>query len=220
MTLRLHHCPQSRSMRVLWLLNELGVPFDLVTHPFDKSLRRPDFLALSPAGRVPALEIDGTVLFESGAIVEFLCERFSPEALGRPSGHSERVDWLIWVHFAETLSQHIAALTQQHVMIYEDAMRSPIVMKLEAARIGKCLAALEERFTKRGPFLLAGGFSAADICVGQAVYMARYFHALEAFTAVGAWWHEISARPGFKASLPAPGTEIYAQTFYAPWEAS
>ena len=53
----LHHCPQSRSMRVLWLLKELGVPHAVKVRAFDKSLRAPDFLSLSPAGRVPALEI-------------------------------------------------------------------------------------------------------------------------------------------------------------------
>ena len=52
--IRLHHCHQTRSMRSLWLLHELGVPFDLVVHPFDKSLRSLDYLALNPAGRVPA----------------------------------------------------------------------------------------------------------------------------------------------------------------------
>ena len=79
----LHHVPQSRSMRVLWLLNELDVPFQLVEHPFDKSLRRPEFLSLSPAGRVPALEIEGERMFESGAMVEYLCEKFPDRGLGR-----------------------------------------------------------------------------------------------------------------------------------------
>ena len=55
----LYHVPQSRSMRVLWLLNELGVEFQLVSLPFDKSLRSPEYLALNPVGRVPALEMDG-----------------------------------------------------------------------------------------------------------------------------------------------------------------
>ena len=218
MTIRLHHCPQTRSMRVLWLLNEIGVEFDLVTHPFDKSLRKADYLALSPAGRVPALEMGGQVLFESGAIVEYLCERLSPETLGRPAGHPERADWLIWVHFAETLSQHTAALTQQHVVLYEDAMRSPIVMKLEAARVGKCLAGLEKRLSESGDYILTSGFSAADVAVGQAVYMAKYFHSVNELTAVNSWFQRISARPAFKASLPEPGTELFQRDFYAPWE--
>ncbi len=218
--MRLHHCPQSRSMRVLWLLNELDEPFELVVHPFDKSLRRPEYLALSPAGRVPAFEIDGQIMFESGAITEFLCERFAPETLGRPPGHQERADWLIWVHFAETLSQHVAALTQQHVMLYEDAMRSPIVMKLEAARIGKCYAAIDARLSGGAEYLLAGGYSAADICVGQAVYMGRHFHKLDDYPALARWYARVSQRPGFQSSLPETGGALYEQEFFPAWETS
>ena len=59
--IRLHHCPQTRSMRSLWLLHEIGVDFDVVLHGFDKSLRDPGYLAVSAAGRVPALETDGGV---------------------------------------------------------------------------------------------------------------------------------------------------------------
>ena len=79
----LHHCPQTRSMRTLWLLHELDVDFQVQLHPFDKSLRAPEFLSLSPAGRVPALEIEGERMFETGAITEYLCERFSPDRMGR-----------------------------------------------------------------------------------------------------------------------------------------
>jgi len=74
--IRLHHVPQSRSMRVLWLLHELGVTFEVVEWPFDKRLRSPEFLALNPAGRVPALEMDGRSYWESGAMIELLCEQF------------------------------------------------------------------------------------------------------------------------------------------------
>ena len=87
----LHHCPQTRSMRTLWLLHEMNVDFRVVVHPFDKSLRRPEFLSVSPAGRVPALEIDGACMFETGAIPEVLCERYSPDALGRGPAHNERI---------------------------------------------------------------------------------------------------------------------------------
>ena len=60
----LHHVEQTRSMRTLWLLHELEVPFEVSIHAFDKSLRDPGYLAISPAGRVPSLEIDGSVLDE------------------------------------------------------------------------------------------------------------------------------------------------------------
>ncbi|MFY0692058.1 MAG: glutathione S-transferase family protein [Paracoccaceae bacterium] len=217
--IRLHHAHQTRSMRSLWLLYELGVEFDLVIHPFDRSLRSPEYLALNPAGRVPALEIDGARIFETGAITQVLCERFSPSGLGRVPGHAERMDWLVWVHFAETLSQHTAALTQQHVALYEDHMRSAIVTRLEAKRLEKCYAAIEARLAEigtRGAYLLAGGFSAADISVGQAVYMGRYFARLDGFERLSDWYARISARPAFLSSLPPEGQGIYARKFYPP----
>lgn len=213
--IRLHHCPQTRSMRSLWLLKELGVAFDLVTHRFDKSLRSPDYLALNPAGRVPALEIDGRVMFETGAITEYLCERFSPEGLWRGPGHAERMDWLTWLHFAETLTQHTAALTQQHVVLYDDAMRSPIVMKLEAARLGKCFDAIEGQLAGRETLL--GAFSAVDVSVGQAVYMARFFQQLEGWPALAAWYARLSQRAAFQASLPGPGDAVFQKDFYEAW---
>ncbi|WP_300031328.1 glutathione S-transferase family protein [uncultured Roseobacter sp.] len=215
----LHHCPQTRSMRTLWLLAELAVPFQLRSYPFDRTLRSPEFLTLSPAGRVPALEIDGERMFETGAITEYLCERFSPDALGRMPGTPERMSWLVWLHFAETLSQHVAALTQQHVALYEDHMRSPVVMKLEAARVAKCFDAIEARLQDplgARDYLLSGGFSAADISVGQAVYMARHFVRTDAHPGLSAWYARITGRDGFQAALPA-GDGIYSRDFYEPW---
>ena len=215
----LHHAPQTRSMRTLWLLHELGVAFDVVVHAFDKSLRDPAYLKLSPAGRVPSAEIDGRTMIETGAIAEYLCERFPEAGLGRLPGDPERMDWLVWLHFAETLSQHTAALTQQHVALYDDSMRSPVVMKLEAARLGKCYAAIEERLGGRS-YLLDSGFSAVDIGVGQALYMARHFVRIEDFPAITRWYGVITERPGFQASLPKPGEALlYKRDFYPPWDA-
>jgi glutathione S-transferase len=216
--IRLHHCHQTRSMRSLWLLNELGLDFTLVVHPSDKSLRSEDYLALNPAGRVPALELGDEVIWETGAITEVLCERYPEAGLGRAPGHPERANWLIWVHFSETVSQHSAALTQQHVALYEDRMRSPVIMQLESKRLAKCYAALEGRLAGRA-HLLDGGFSAADISVGQAVYMGRHFARLDPFPALADWYARITARPAFRAALPPEGADLlYTQEFYEPWE--
>lgn len=220
----LHHCPQSRSMRVLWLLEELGVPYRVQVRAFDKSLRAPEFLSLSPAGRVPALEIDGERMFESAAIMEYLCERFPESGLGCLPGEPDRMAWLVWLHFAETISQHLAALTQQHILLYDDAMRSPVVMKLEAARLMKCYAAIEARLStpvENRDHLLTSGFSACDIAVGQAVYLGRYFARTEGFPELEKWMARNTARPGFQAALPKPGEAlIYQQDFYPPMEPS
>ncbi|WP_306154922.1 glutathione S-transferase family protein [Roseovarius sp. MMSF_3281] len=218
----LHHVPQSRSMRVLWLLHELEVDFQVVEHAFDKSLRQPEFLTLSPAGRVPALEIEGERMFESGAMIEYLCERFPERGLGRAPGDMDRMAWLVWVHFAETVSQHVAALTQQHIMLYEDAMRSPIIMKLEASRLRKCYEAIEARLStpvENRDYLLTSGFSACDIAVGQAVYMAKRFAPLEGFAEVQAWYERITERETFAKCWPGPESAlIYEQEFYEVWD--
>ena len=216
----LYHAHQSRSMRVLWLLEELGVPYQLVLRPFDKSLRAAEYLAVHPAGRVPALEIDGEVIWESGAIIQILCERFPERGLGRAPGEVDRPDWLIWLHFAETISQHTAALTQQHVMLYEDQMRSPVVMKLEAKRLEKCYAAIEARLStpvENRDYLLTSGFSAADVAVGQAVYMGTHYARLDPFPETREWYARIAERPAFRASLPGDGERLFPREFYEPW---
>ncbi len=206
--IRLHHCAQTRSMRVLWMLYELGLDFEIVRHGFDKTLRDPAYLALHPAGRVPALEIDGGVIFESLAALQYLAARH-PEAGLEASG----MDGLNWLHFAETISQHTAALTQQHIAIYPPGARSSLVCKLEAARLGKTYNALEARLAGRAYAL--GAFSAADVALGQALYMARHFVKLDAFPLVAAYYKCLSKREAFKRALPeADETRLYVQDYY------
>lgn len=217
--IRLHHCAQARSFRTLWLLHEMGQGVEVVLHSFfDKSLRSPGFLALSPAGRVPALEIDGRVLFESGAITEYLCETRPEAGLGRAPGDAERVDWLEWLHFAETIGQHLAVLTQQHIVLREDHMRSPTVMRLEAKRLEKTLQVVDRALEGRD-YLLASGFSAVDTNVGYGALIAQRFVALEAMPNLSGWLARLSARPAFQRAAAEDGpAEIYTQAFYAPPE--
>ncbi len=214
----LYHVPQSRSMRVLWLLNELDVEFRLVEKPFDGSLRTEEFLIRSPAGRVPALEIDGERMFESGAMVEYLCERFPERGIGQLPGAMDRMAWLVWVHFAETVSQHVAALTLQHVVLGADG--SDATKRIEVAQLLNCYAAIEARLStpvENRDYLLTGGYSAADICVGQAVYMARHFAPLDGFPEVAAWFERITERQSYLDALPREGSSrMYKRDFYPP----
>jgi glutathione S-transferase len=94
-------------------------------------------------------------------------------------------------------------------------------MKLEAARLGKCYDALEARLStpvENRDYLLTSGFSAADVSVGQAVYMARHFARLDAHPAVADWYALITDRPEFQKSLPDAGAGLYTQDFYPAWE--
>lgn len=209
----LHHCHGTRSVRTLWLLEELGVPYELVIRAFPPVLFDKDYLDLAPHGRVPAL-IDGDkVLFESGAIAEYLCESH-PGSLWRAPGSAGRADWLQWLHYAETLGQHLAALTQQHLVIFEDKDRSALVMKLERRRLEKALGLVEANLQTRD-WLVDGGFTAADIAVGYAVDVARRFTPIDAFPCVARYRQRLAARPAYQAAQPPPDVPpLYARDFY------
>ena len=203
-------------MRVLWLLHEIGGDFEVVTHAFGANLHQPEYRAKHPAGRVPCLEIDGQVLFESGAMLELLCEMYPEAGLGRAPGHPERGLFLQWVHFAETVSQHSAALTQQHVALYEDWMRSPTVTKIEAKRLTRCFVTLDQVLDGQD-YLLASGFSAADVAVGQAVSMSRRFVDIAQTPNLAAWFSRLEAREAYQKAAPQPGeTRLYDRAFYPP----
>jgi glutathione S-transferase len=211
--IRLHHVPQARSFRTLWLLEEMGLDFQVIEHSFfDKSLRAPEYLALSPAGRVPALEVDGQVLFESGAIAEYLCETRAGTGLGRPPSDGERIAWLEWLHYAETLGQHAANLTQHHIMLREEWMRSPTVMKLEAKRLEKALAPVDELESE---WMLRSGFSAVDCGIGYGVLIAARFLPDGLLPGVDAYRARFMARPAYRRAAERDGTpQIYRRGFY------
>jgi glutathione S-transferase len=209
--IRIHHVAQSRSFRILWFCHEAGLPHEVITHSFfDKSLRSPEFLALSPAGRVPAVELDGQVMFESGAILEYLAETRAP-SLHRPPGHADRIAYLEWLHFAETIAVSLAILTQHHIVLREDHMRSPTVMRLEAKRLEKSLLAAARARRGEG---VCGDFSAADVALGYGALIGQRFVASEDPALTG-WLADLRARPGFQAAMAADGPpQIYTRDFY------
>ena len=199
-------------MRSLWLLYEMDVPFTLVVHEFGKELRSPEYLSRHPLGRVPSLEIDGRVLFETGAIAEYLCEKFD-SPLGRADENPERMEWLQWLHYAETVAVHGASLTQQHIVIYEDKDRSSMVMKLETRRLEKALEVLDKHL--QGRDYLLQDFSAVDISLGYSVFVAQHFVELGRLKALSAWMGRLQNRKAFVKALISDGkTAIYQNKFY------
>ncbi|MCW1932913.1 glutathione S-transferase family protein [Pararhodobacter zhoushanensis] len=207
----LHHVPQSRSFRILWFLHEAGLDHEVRYHSFaGKALRDPAFLALSPAGRVPVVEVDQAVLFESGAILESLCETRAP-ALGRAPGTVERGTYLEWLHYGETIAQHLAQLTFHHIAL-RPADRSPVVQKLEALRLRRVLEGVETALD--GDYLL-DGFSAADIMVGSSAMIGARFVRLDGLARLQDWLARLKARPAFRAAEAADGTaELYLKEYY------
>ena len=101
--LTVHHLNNSRSQRVLWLLEELGVPYEVVRYERDpKTMLAPSaLLAVHPLGKSPVIVDEGATLAESGAIVEYLIDKYGNGRLIPPAGSRERLRYTYWLHYAE-----------------------------------------------------------------------------------------------------------------------
>lgn len=211
----LHHVPFSRSFRVLWLLCEMGLEPEIVEYSItDGSLRHPDYLGKSLAGRVPALEIDGITISESGAITEYLCETRPEHGLGRAVGDPERPAFLEWVHFAETQAHLLANLNLQWVFLRDPAMRSKTLLKLDTMRLELTLRTVEARLAGRD-HILSSGFSGADTMLAHNLLAAAYFVRLDPFPAIRAYLVRVGARPGFVRARDLDGPQkFYDRDFY------
>ncbi len=221
MALTLFHCHEARSMRSLWLINELELDVKLVTFSFGAALRSEEYLSQHPLGRVPCLLDGDLTLFESGAIAEYLCETYDVKGadnsykLWRAPGHSERAQWLQWLHYAETITVHAASLTQQAIAIYDPELRSKTVQKLETRRLQKAIEVIEKRLQGRD-YLLDSGFSAVDVGVGYSLHVGRLFTDISVYPNVSAYYQRLSQRKAFLQSLPEADAEnrIYTQANY------
>lgn len=212
--IRLHHVPLARSLRVLWLLEELGLDCEVVYYSIrDGSMRSPAFLALSPGGRVPVLEHHGAVWFESGAIVQLLCETYPEAGLMPAPGSPERARCLEMFGYAETVGCLLENLNLNQVFLRPPAQPSPVVVKLLNARLRASLAAMERRL--EGDCLLPSGFSAADVMFAYGFELARYYVDLAQFPALMAYWDRLRARPAYQRARGRDGVQdIYARDFY------
>ena len=128
MMIRVHHLNNSRSQRILWLLEELGLDYEIVHYARDAktNLAPPELRAVHPLGKSPMVELDGRLVLESGAIVEMICAQHGPH-LVPDRGTAAHVEHLEWMHFAEG-----SAMT-------------PILLKLYTGRLGEAAAPLQPR---------------------------------------------------------------------------
>ena len=208
MTLKIHHLNNSRSQRILWLLEELGVPYEIVHHQRDAvtNLAPPELCAVHPLGKSPMIEVDGKIVTESAAIVEFLCERHGGDRFVPARGTDDHIHYLEWLHFAEG-----SAMT-------------PILLNLYTSRLGDGGAPLRPRidqqlhshFQYMEDSLLPSGYFVGDSLTGADIMLSFPAEAavkmgyaadkskLTAFVAV------IHARPAYQAALEKGGPYVYA----------
>lgn len=216
---KLHHVQYGRSFRVLWLIEEAGLedkigPLEVVEYRIGTpEMREGDLPRVSPAVRIPAIEIGDLAMSESPAIVEYLVETYAPE-LGVAPGAPERPEYLQWIHYSETMASLIEQLNLQMVFLRPPAKPSPIVVKLNVARLRATLKGLEARLEGRD-WLLDRGFSAADIMMGFNLFAAPFYVKLDEFPNIRAFIARMEAMPSHQRTVAREGQQrFYAQDFY------
>ncbi|MGH1368812.1 MAG: glutathione S-transferase family protein [Maritimibacter sp.] len=215
--IRLHAIPGSRSFRILWLMEELGMqPDEIINYSImDGSLRTDAYRELNPAGRVPALEIDGMVLTESGAITQYLLETRPDHKLAPEVGAPNRGAFLQWLHFSESVAVLIQNLNMQHLFLPDPSMQSPVVMGLETRRLAGLLKVAEGALADGRETLMPEGFSAADTMFGFNISAAFHYVHKEKFPRLQAYLARMQARPASQRAMLAQGEDVfYTKDFY------
>jgi glutathione S-transferase len=197
--IKLYHAPMTRSIRIYWLLEELGIPYEISRVNFAPP--KLPFSQATPWGKVPAIEDDGVSMCESGAIVEYVLERYGNGRLAPTPGTPERAAFLQWVHFAEATATPPLGEIVRHTVFKPEAERIPSVVEDARAREAACLAVIERALDGKD-YLLGSQFSAADIMMGVTLLIARRLKALDdRYPKLAAYLARLEARPALKKAL-------------------
>lgn len=201
--IQVHHLNNSRSQRILWLLEELGIEYEIVKHQRDPetNLAPQSLLAVHPLGKSPTL-VDGDVtVIESGAIIEYLVNRYGDGKLCPKDGTPEALEYLQWMHYAE------------------GSAMLPLMLKLYISRLGEAGAPLSERITSEivrhvgyldaelgeRSWFVGDELSAADIQLSFVVQVAALLHGLDEFSNLGRFAQRIKERPAYQRAIERGG---------------
>jgi glutathione S-transferase len=199
----LYHCMSARSFRPLWMLEELGVSYALTMFPFPPRQLARSFLEINPLGTVPAFTDDGVLMTESAAICQYLAARYSPTSLNVDVNEPDFGRYLNYVHFGEATLTFPQTLVLRYSRFEAPERRQPQVAEDYAKWFLARLRTLEPVLANQ-EFLCAGRFTAADVSVGYALFLAEFLGLTTRFTpAVLAYWERLRNRAGFQRALQA-----------------
>ena len=198
--MKLYYVPRTRASRPRWILEELGIPHELVRlDPSKGETRTPEHLARQPLGHVPVLEDGDLHLFESLAICLYLAEKVPGKALLPPPGTAARALAYQWLFFAATELEPQAALISAENRKPE-AERNLAVAEEAKARFRKAAAVLEPVLADH-PFVLGQEFSVADVVLGSVLSWGKALGALGGLPAVEEYLARLKQRPAWKRSI-------------------
>ena len=201
--LKLHHAPNSRAGRIVWLLEELGLPYELNRMDFHPSaLKSDEHRARHPLGRVPVLEDGDVTIYESGAICDYVVERHAPGQLKPAVDSPDFPAFLQWFHYCEGMVMPpVNTIVVQTILLPEDR-RDPAVLAQAQKLLTKAWAPVDEALADRE--YVARDFSIADVMLGHAAVMSQRLGCIgEALANLTAYVERIKARPAFQKGFNA-----------------
>ncbi len=198
MQFTLYHCPGTRSQRVRWALEELGLDYRLeAIDLYHGQGNSPEYRAINPLGQLPALKADDRVILESGAIVQWLADRFSPGLLAPAVDSLLRAEYEQWMYFAVTNLEGPAWEIVLHRDILPDALAVKAIIPFAEGRLAEVFEVLGSHLGERD-YLLGEAFSAADILAG---YILMWFpRQVTANPALKDYVKRLKARPALQRS--------------------
>lgn len=204
--LKVHHLNNSRSQRILWLLEELGLGYELVRHQRDPvTVRAPASLfAVHPLGKGPTIEHDGKALAESGAIIDYVTRRIAGGKLAVPESSPEFADYCFWLHYAEGSAMGPVVFDLIDGMTGKaagDALRGFYLNELQHA------FAFMSQVLSGQEHLLKSGFSAADINMTWVLELAEPGGHLQGHPVLAAYLARMQARPAYRRAMEKGGEQ-------------
>ncbi len=195
--MKLYHAPMTRSGRVRWLLQELEVPCEIVrVDVFAGQGRTPEHRAIHPHGVVPALEVDGRVLLESGGICLWLADVHGAKGLAPPIDSPLRGPYCQWMVYVPATCDPALETILFHTRFLPEEKRIPVLVDRAKKQWAVCERVIEAGLGDK-PYILGDTFSAADIMVGSAVAWARFAGALGDSARLTAYAARLAERPAF-----------------------
>ena len=211
--IKLYHCADARSFRVLWALEELGLPYELEVMPFPPRYRVEGYKDLNPLGTVPACFIDGALMTESAAIPHVLATRFGPSALAVAADEPAYPAYMNFLFMGEATLTFPQTIHLRYTRLEPPERRVPQAAEDYALWFGARLRQAEPLLGPDGAatFACAGRFTMADISLGYAVMLALSI-GLEAQVTPGmqAYFERLSQRAGFQRAKAAQGSGAIA----------
>ncbi|KYF90019.1 glutathione S-transferase [Sorangium cellulosum] len=207
--LKIHHLGHSQSERILWLCEELGVPYALEKYTRDPVTRLspPELKVLHPLGAAPLIEVDGMLLAESAAIVEFILARYGRGRLRHGPDHPDFASYLYWFHFSNGNLQP-AMLRSMIVGRCGLAPDHPVQTSVQG-RLDQVLALIEARLGQTD-HLAGSEFTAADIMSVFSLTTMRLFHPVDLapYPNILAYLQRIGARPAYRRAMAKGDPEL------------